>query len=128
MKTRNRAWLVTVLSLFVTALFLPAFATGKVEDAPGVQKKRPLEITSVVVSETPTSVTVSWTSSQPSNGSIIIDFGMEGVGYLDPKFGVHHEVTVTGLAPGSTYGLLVESHSEKYGADVWSGSFVTPTI
>ena len=126
MKTRNRTWIVTVLSLFVTALFLPAFAAGKVEDAPGVQKKKPLEITNVVVSATPTSVTVSWTSSQPSYGSIIIDYGTEGVGYFDPKFGVHHEVTVTHLTPGQTYGLWVESHSDKYDSDVWSGSFVTP--
>jgi hypothetical protein len=128
MKTRNTAWLGVVLSLFATALFLPTFTAGKVQDAPGVQKKVPLEITSVVVSTTPTSVTVSWTSSQPSNGSIVIDYGFDGVGYLDPKFGVHHEVTVTGLSPGGSYGLLVESHSDKYGGDGWSGFFVTPVL
>ena len=112
----------------MTAFFLPTFATGKVENAPGIQKKTPLEIKSLTVSTTPTSVTVSWTSSQPSHGSIAISYGMDGVGYLDTKYGVHHEVTVTGLFPGLTYNLLVESHTDNYGGAVWSGSFTTDTL
>src|SRR5688572_24786727 len=128
MTTANRAWLVTALSLLATAFFLPTFAAGKVENAPGIQKKAPLEIKSLSVSTTPTSVTVSWTSSQPSYGSIAISSGVGGVGYLDTKYGVHHEVTVASLVPGLTYDLMVESHSDNYGGVVWSGSFTTDTF
>ena len=128
MKTANRAWLVTALSVLVTAIFLPTFAAGKVENAPGIQKKAPLEIKSLSVSTTPTSVTVRWTSSQPSHGSIAISYGIDGVGYLDTKYCVHHEVTVTGLFPDRTYNLMVESHTDNYGGAVWSDSFTTPTL
>ena len=129
MKTTNRTWYrVSVLSVFLTAHVLPTFVAAKVANAPGVQKKIPLEITNISVSTTPTTVTVSWMTSQPSSGSIVIAYEFDGVGYLDPKFGVRHEITVTGLTPGQSYGLNVESHTDNYGGVGWSGSFETPLL
>lgn len=129
MKTTNRVWYsVSALSLLLTAHVFPTVLAAKVADAPGVQKKIPLEITDISVSSTPTTVTVSWTTSQPSYGSIVIAYEFDGVGYVDPRYGTHHEMTVTGLTPGQSYGLTVESHTDRYGGVAWSGSFETPSL
>jgi hypothetical protein len=119
---------IKLLSVAILAL-VPAFiAGGKVETAPGVQKKVPLEIYNVVISPTPTSVTISWSTTQPSEGSVIIEYELDGVGYLDDKTGIRHEIVVTDLAPGHVYGYRIGSYSATYGSSTpVIGSFETPT-
>lgn len=119
---------IKLLSVLILA-FVPAFiAGGKVESAPGVQKKVPLEIYNVTIATTPTSVTISWSTTQPSEGSVIIEYELDAVGYLDDKAGTRHQIVVTDLGPGNVYGYRIGSYSTTYGSSTpVIGTFETPT-
>ncbi len=120
-----RLALVTVLaSVFVV------FLNAKSETPPGIQKKTPLEISHVGVSATSTSVTVSWSTSSPANGSVIIweiPIGFDAIGYMDEKSGSHHAITAP-VFQGKTYGYLIESRSDYGIATPFTGTFTAPAF
>jgi hypothetical protein len=104
---------VAIASLLVITPFASADAKNT---APGIMKKLPLVISDVTVSVTLTSATVSWTTSKPSHGSIVVHYGFDAVGYVDEKFGTNHSVTVENLAQNTKYPVTIESHSDVYGS------------
>ncbi len=108
----------TIKGLFLALIaFIPLIVLGANGTAPGQNGKVPLEITSwTVVRTTPTSAKVMWTTSSPSQGSILVDFEFDSVGFIDQKVASRHEVTVTGLTPGMSTQGMIGSYSEKYGA------------
>ena len=120
----NKTTPLVLITMMVSVLAV--FASAKPSDAPGILKKSPLEISNVYVSATSTSATISWSTSSPSRGSVIIFYEFDGVGYIDEKSGTHHEVTVP-VGGGRTYEFLIESHSDNYGiASPAEGEFTTP--
>ena len=93
---------------------------GKSEDAPGIQKKVPPLISDVSVAVSNGTATITWQTSVPTFGSVIVFSEFDAVGYPDLKFGTRHEVTVQRTAGDE---FLIESHSDKYGAAApWEGT------
>src|SRR5688572_1399947 len=115
----------SVLSRIIVVGFVLSFPFawaqgGKSEDAPGIVKKIPPVISDVRVAVSNRTATITWQTSVPTHGSVIVIGEFDAVGYPDLKFGTHHEVEVAYTAGDD---FLIESHSDKYGAATpWEGT------
>jgi hypothetical protein len=111
---------------FVLVSLVGFVAQAKVETAPGIQKKIPLEILDVNIHQAANVATISWSTNKPSNGSVLIaeiPVGFDAVGYVDPKFGTLHDVTISGLISGKSYAFQIESRDPYGYSDTSGGTF-----
>jgi hypothetical protein len=117
----------TCLFLAFIALSSPAFiAQGKVENAPGIQKRIPLEIFDVRVQLSSQAAIISWSTNKPSRSSVLIaeiPIAIDVVGYVDEKVGTSHDVTLGGLNAGQGYEYRIEARDDYGYSATATGTF-----
>jgi hypothetical protein len=111
--------MLKLLAFLMLSFFPTFFATANPESAPGIQKKT-LEIIEVSVVTSATSATISWQTNLPCTG-VLETVG--GAGRLDEKTGTRHSITIPSLVPGLEYPFRIVVFSDRYGSDIYVGTF-----